>query len=241
MTKQTTTDRTDRVTVVLMVSGGTVRVSTRYRSIVQIDNGGGRSGTPDQEVEWLTPAPDGTTVEIPWPDENGPFLLTCHLALVDGRTLLVGLDVRSFSLAADGSAVPGPAGLVEVNHPALRSLRAGEIAETARARLAAELAAQSRSRRGTARDRQAAARRSEALTTPHRSRPTGFRPASSQLQKVADLYLDAVGAGGDSARRPSIYVHHALAEQGSDITLNTVRGQIHRARVKGLIPPAAHD
>jgi hypothetical protein len=215
-------------------------VSTGYRSIVQIDNGGGRSGTPDQEVEWLTPAPDGTTVEIGWPDENGPFLLTCHLALVDGRTLLVGLDVRSFRVTGD-QLVPGPAGLVEVNHPALRSLRAGEIAETARARLAAELAAQSRSRRGTARDREAAARRSEALTTPHRARSTGFRPASSQLQKVADLYLDAVAAGGDSARRPSIYVHHALADQGSDITLNTVRGQIHRARVKGLIPPAAHD
>jgi hypothetical protein len=30
-------------------------------------------------------------------------------------------------------------------------------------------------------------------------------------------------------------------EEGSDITLNTVRGQIHRARVKGLIPPAASD
>ena len=35
---------------------------------------------------------------------------------------------------------------------------------------------------------------------------------------------------------PSLYVHHALATEGSDITLNAVRGQIHRARQKGLIP-----
>jgi hypothetical protein len=212
-------------------------VFNRYRSIVQIDDGG-RSGTPDQEVEWLTPAPDGTSVELPWPDEHGPFLLTCHLALVDGRTLLVGLDVRSFRATRSGDVVPGPAGLVEVNHPALRSLRAGEIAEAARARLAAELASQAGSRRRSATQRDVAGQRLEALTTPHRPRPTGFRPASSQLQKVADLYLQAVAAGGDSARRPSIYVHHALAEEGSDITLNTVRGQIHRARAKGLIPQA---
>ncbi len=209
----------------------------RYRSIVQIDDGG-RSETPDQKVEWLTPAPDGTTIELPWPDENGPFLLACHLALVDGRTLLVGLDVRSFRVTDSSDVVPGPAGLVEVNHPALRSLRAGEIAEAARARLAAQLASQARSRGGPAAVREAAASQLEALTTPHRPRPTGFRPASSQLQKVADLYLQAVAAGGDSARRPSIYVHHALAEEGGGITLNTVRGQIHRARVKGLIPPA---
>jgi pantothenate synthetase len=126
--------------------------------------------------------------------------------------------------------------LAEVNHPVLRSLRAGEIAEAARVRLAAELAAQSRSRRGAAADRQEAARRYQALTTPSRPRPTGARPASTQLEKVAELFLAALAAGGDSARRPSVYVHQALAAQGSDISLNTVRGQIHRARVKGLIP-----
>lgn len=212
---------------------------SRYRSIVQIDDGG-RSGAPDQEVEWLTPAPDGTTVELPWPDENGPFTLTCHLALVDGRTLLVGLDVRSFHLAGD-QPVAGPAGLVEVNHPALRSLRAGEIAEAARAKLAAELAAQASSRKGSAADRAAAAARLDILTAPRASRPSGFRPASTQLEKVAEIYRQVIAAGGDHARRPSIYVHQALTEQGSDITLNTVRGQIHRARVKGLIPPAAGD
>jgi len=195
-----------------------------------------RSATPLQEVEWLTPAPDGTAVQLPWPDANGPFLLTCHLVHVDGRTQLVGLDIRSFALDASGTPVPGPAGLVEVNHPALRSLRAGEIAEAARARLAALVGAQS----GATWDeyvRAAASRTSEALTSPDRPRPTGFRPASAQLQRVADLFLQAIAAGGDSARKPSIYVHHALAEAGSDITLNAVRGQIHRARVKGLIPP----
>jgi hypothetical protein len=135
-------------------------------------------------------------------------------------------------------AEPGPGGFVEVNHPALRSLRAGEIAEAARAKLAAELAAQSRSRKGSAADRELAARRFQALTSPSAPNPSGARPASAQLEKVADLYKRAVASGGDLARKPSIYVHQALADEGSDITLNAVRGQIHRARSKGLISPA---
>lgn len=195
------------------------------------------SAPEPQEVEWLTPAPDGTAVQLPWPDEDGPFLLTCHLAHVDGRTQLVGLDVRSFSLDDDGTPVPGPAGLVEVNHPALRSLRAGEIAEAARARLAAILGAQSGPTSWDSYVRSAASRKFAALTSPDRPRPSGQRPASAQLQRVAELFLQAIAAGGESARKPSLYVHHALAEEGSDITLNAVRGQIHRARVKGLIPP----
>ena len=196
-----------------------------------------RSATPHQEVEWLTPAPDGTAVQLPWPDQDGPYLLTCHLAHIDGRTQLVGLDIRSFSTDADGKPTPGPAGLVEVNHPALRSLRAGEIAEAARARLAAVLGAQSGSDSWNEYVRGAASRKFQALTSPDKPRPTGFRPASAQLQRVAELYLQAIAAGGESARKPSIFVHHALAEEGSDITLNAVRGQIHRARTKGLIPP----
>jgi hypothetical protein len=187
-------------------------------------------------------------VVVPWPDENGPFLLTCHLARVNGRTTLVGLDIRSFteggSLApgdVDGEVsgpVPGPHGLTEVNHPVLRSLRGGEIAEAARARLAAQVASAAGAKGWDASVREAAARTFEVLTSPNRARPSGYRAASEQLQRVAELYLQAVAAGGDSARRPSIYVHHGLTEDGLDVSLNTVRGQIHRARVKGLIPPA---
>jgi len=192
-----------------------------------------------QEVEWLTPAPDGTQVVLAWPDENGPFFLTCHLARLGGRTMLVGLDVRTFTGGGEGSPPePGPQGLTEVNHPALRSLRAGEIAEAARVKLAAIVAAQSGSDSWDAAVREAAARTFDVLTAPNRSRPSGYRPASEQLQRVAELYLRAIAAGGDSARRPSIYVHHGLTEDGLDVSLNTVRGQIHRARVKGLIPPA---
>ena len=200
-----------------------------------------RPATPRQEVEWLTPAPGGSPVELAWPDPDGPFLLTCHLARVDGRTMLVGLDIRSFTTAptsADGARRPVGDALAEVNHPALRSLRAGEIAEAARAKLAALLATTSHSRSVDKAARQAAARTFETLTAPSRPRATGPRPASSQLERVAELFNQAVAAGGDSARRPSVYVHQALVEDGQDVTLNTVRGQIHRARVKGLIRSA---
>ncbi len=36
-----------------------------------------------QEIEWLTPAPDGSAVQLAWPQADGPFLLTCHLARVE--------------------------------------------------------------------------------------------------------------------------------------------------------------
>ncbi len=195
-----------------------------------------RPAPPPQEVEWLTPAPDGTPVVLPWPDADGPFELTCHLARIDGRTTLVGLDLRSFH-DHDAHPTPGPHGLLEVNHPVLRSLRAGEIAEAARARLAATLAATAGSTAWDHSIRDAATRTYQTLTTPDRPHPTGMRPASGQLQQVAELYLQAVAAGGDSARRPSIYVHQALTDQGQSVSLNTVRGQLHRARVKGLLPP----
>jgi hypothetical protein len=201
-----------------------------------------RAGAPStadsgsrKQVEWLTPTPAGTTVELPWPDADGPFLLTCHLAQIDGRTLLVGLDVRSFRQSGPGAAVPGPRGLVEVNHPALRSLRAGEIAEAARAKLAADLSTQSKSRRASAADRQKAARAYQALTSPAPANPTGQRPPSSQLEKVADLYNQAIATGGDHARRPAIHIYQALTANGAAISISAVRGQIHRARIKGLL------
>jgi hypothetical protein len=112
-----------------------------------------------------------------------------------------------------------------------------EIADAARGKLAAELSSESRSRRGSAADREKASRAYQALTSPASPNPTGHRPASAQLEKVADLYNRAVGAGADSARRPSIYIHKALTDEGSSISLTAVRGQIHRARVKGLIAP----
>ena len=62
-------------------------------------------------MEWLTPAPDGTPVVLRWPDEDGPFLLTCHLARVEGRTMLVGLDIRSFKPDdATGHGLPSQRG-----------------------------------------------------------------------------------------------------------------------------------
>jgi hypothetical protein len=214
--------------------------AARPDSVRRVPNHGRKRVTAEHEgVEWLTPAPDGTPVTLRWPDEKGPFLLTCHLARVEGRTMLVGLDIRSFEPDDEaGSAGGRHQGLAEVNHPVLRSLRAGEIAEAARARLAAILAQQAGSDRWDDAIREAAARTFQVLTAPDRSRPSGYRPASEQLQRVAQLYLEAIAAGGDSARRPSIYVHHALAEAGFDVSLNTVRGQIARARAKGLIPPS---
>jgi hypothetical protein len=127
--------------------------------------------------------------------------------------------------------------MAEVNHHALRSLRIADITETARARLAATLATARTSRTVDKATREHAARTYDTLTAPNRPRPLKDRiPPSSHLQRVADLFLEARAAGGDSARRPTIYVHQALNRDGVDVSLTAVRGQVHRARVKGLIP-----
>lgn len=171
-------------------------------------------------VEPLTPTPGRQDVVIPWPVEGGPWLLTVDLSRVDGRTTVTGLRI----------APADPADPAPVDHPMLRGLQAGRIAEAARARLVALLAGEA------ARGVPGAAAAVETLLAPPPPRPARPREAGARLQEVARLYLRAVGAGGDQARRPAVYVHGWLIDAGADVTLAAVRGQIHRARVKGLIP-----
>jgi hypothetical protein len=126
----------------------------------------------------------------------------------------------------------GARGLAEVNHPVLRSLRAGEIAEAARARLAAVLASHS-GETWDERVQAVAKRKFDSLTRPDRPRPTGFRPASAQLERVAELYLQAVAAGGDNGAGHDIHVTNPAAVLS---TIDTVWPDFRRSRARaGLI------
>jgi hypothetical protein len=173
---------------------------------------------PEQQVEWLTEQP----VTIPWPDEDGPFVLGAHLARVDGKVMLVGLSITSFTATAD-ERTPGPHGLREIDYAAVRSLKVSEIATAAKLLRALQ---QANPHQQASRDAvRGLLNRSE-------------EPApSAALERVAQLYAEALSRGGWDARRPAVYVHRRLVESGTDVTPGTVRGQIHRARSRGLIPP----
>ena len=172
--------------------------------------------TPEQQVEWLTDQP----VTIPWPEEGGPFILSAHLARVNGKVILAGLTISSFT-EQGGVRSPGPQGIQEIDYNAVRSLKVTQITDAARLMRAVSVATSDPAA-------QAAAR--EVLSK------SDERPPSAALQRVAELYAEALARGGWDARRPAVYVHQRLAEAGVDVTPGTVRGQIHRARQRGLIP-----
>lgn len=167
-------------------------------------------------MEWLTDEP----VSIPWPDEGGPFVIGAHLARVNGKVILAGLSISSFTDEA-GVRAPGPQGVREIDYAAIRSLKVTQIADAARLLRAVSTATADPAARAAVR---------ELL---HRNDEP---PPSPALQRVAELYAEALARGGWDARRPAVYVHKKLTESGADITPGTVRGQIHRARQKGLIP-----
>lgn len=198
-----------------------------------------------QEIDWLTPDQVSGEVRLPWPDEGGPFELTVHVARVDGRAIVVGLDIRSFRYvppSGDRLPVNRETGLVEVNHPALRSLRPGEIAEAARREIAVRAAMFLHGNSieyGTpeqdAQARRDYERRLAAVSEPGAARPPVRTGDTERLQMVASLYREALAAGGDAARRPARYVEEQLRATGQEVTSTQVRGQIYRARKAGLL------
>lgn len=188
-------------------------------------------------MEWLTPGPMGEEVTLRWPPDDGPFELRPHLAFVDGRTVIVGIDIRSFVQHDDGTRAPvnGEA-FSEVDAALLHSLRISEISDRSRIELAAFPNVFSFGR-GTDEMRDEYRRRTEMLTT--RGSVRKRRPAAGdqELSHVADLYRAALAAGGEPARKPAKYVHEHLAESGVDVTPVQVRKWIARARREGLLAP----
>ena len=57
-----------------------------------------RSGeeSREQHVEWLTPSPIDGMQPVFW-EQGSPWHVTPHWAQVDGKVMMVGLDIRSFT------------------------------------------------------------------------------------------------------------------------------------------------
>ncbi|MFJ1537726.1 hypothetical protein ACIODS_04210 [Micromonospora chalcea] len=191
----------------------------------------------EDPIEWLTPLPEGEDVTLLWPDQqDGPLVLTCHWAFIDGRAVMVGLDVRTFT-ETDGQRQPGPGGVREVRIDDLTGLSIREIRELSRAKLAGMAMTKAGATRRTA-ERAPYDQVVTALTTrgtPRRRRP----PAGDVLLRiVADRYREALALGGTPARRPAVYVTEQLREKGWEYDGPAVRKLIQRARQQGLLPAA---
>jgi hypothetical protein len=193
-----------------------------------------------RDVEWLTDS--GAGVVLPWPCPDGPWYLRLDLAKVDGRTQVVGLHIQSYVDGTDETGqplrAPGPQGLAEVTHAVIRQIKMGQIAESGRRLLAMSEAAEALM--GTS-DPQARERISQHLVELTNAGGTGKRrtPAGDELlSRIANLYREAVAAGGEPGRKPAKYVEDQLRQAGMEIGGPAVRKLVARARSRGLLTPA---
>jgi hypothetical protein len=175
---------------------------------------------------------------VRWPDEAGPWLVTAHWAKVDGRAVIVGLDVRSYvdhPTGADGSVMREPVSdqLAEVTQRVVRGLLISKIRDLTRADLIgrSESVLFSSDPEIVADHGDWAADRLDMLTAKGEPRKRR-RPATEDLLRhVAALYTEAVGQGDTM---PAKYVENRLRAAGELLpplsSRVLVRQWIRRAR-----------
>jgi hypothetical protein len=217
-----------------------------------------RPGQESREprVEWLTPNPfDG--MQPVFREQGSPWHVTPHWAEVNGKAMMVGLDIRSFTSPwvkdpddplDDGHEGPRePAdpslGFAELTQAVLRGVSISAVRSESAAYLAHALGAISAQvdaafGPGTALGVHTGEVASQ-LTQggrPRKRRP----PASGELlAQVAAYYNEAVALG---SRTPVKYAEDRLSAAGAPVSTRggrvQVRKWVQRARQKGLIPPA---
>jgi len=208
----------------------------------------------DQHVEWLTPNPmDG--IQPVFYEDGSPWHVTPHWAMVDGQTILVGLDIRSFvepwiqdpGHPDDGYQGPRQAvdpdhGLAEVTQRVLRGVSIAAVRRESAAHLAQAMGALAASLDAaypstTPLSRHAAEIASQLTQS---GTPRKRRPAASDdlLSQVGTYYNEAVAVG---SKTPVKYAEERLRAAGAPVSAHggrvQVRKWVQRARQKGLIPP----
>jgi len=191
-----------------------------------------------QGIEWLT---NGAGVVLGWPDPNGPWYVRLDLAKVDGRAQVVGLHIQSYVEGVDEHdqplRVPGPHGLAEVTHAVVRDIRMGQIAESGRRLLS--MAETAKALIGTSDPAVRERITQQLLELTNRGTPRKRRPPADDnvLAQIADLYQEAIAAGGVLGRKPAKYVEDKLRQAGLEIDGPAVRKLVARARSRGLLAP----
>ena len=167
---------------------------------------------------------DVDRASTPWPHPlRGPWSVTCHFAVVNGRRECVGIDVRSFKIDDDGAyrLLRRGSRLEVVTAALIRSLPVASLIRDLRrglsdvARHAANDPERSEEDRTTL-----LARSSELAKSPRRVHD------DDHFARVADIYRDAWSAGDSPTK--------AVAEQ-MGTTRSAAAKWVSRARQLGLL------
>lgn len=207
-------------------------------------------------MEWLTPTPfDGR--QPVYYEEGSPWHITPHWAEVDGKVMMVGLDIRSFTVpwvldpddpfGEEHEGLREPAvpslGFAEVTQAVLRGVPISAVRSESAGYLAKALGTVSAQvnaafGRATALGVHAGDVASQLTRggSPRKRRP----PADGGLlAQVALYYNEAVSLG---SKTPVKYAEDRLRAAGVSVSARggrvQVRKWVQRARQKGLIPPA---
>jgi hypothetical protein len=185
-------------------------------------------------------------------EDGSPWQITPHWALVDGRAVIVGLDIRSFveieydpedpdSLSGQRVPVDPVIGLAEVTQQVLRSVSISHLRQESAAHVAEGLRAFSSSLTALAPPSvlsDFASDAAETLTASGQPRKRRSPASDALLTRVAEIYKAAVESG---SKAPAAAVEDLLRAEGISISTKGGRGQvrkwIQRARQKGLLPP----
>ncbi len=181
-------------------------------------------------------------------DDESPWLVIPHWAFVDGRAMLVGIDIRCFveEYTRDGEPLPlRPVTdqLVELTQQVLRGVSLSAVRRESQAYLAGKFASFADladtgpdSHRGAADYARAVA---VALTAKGQPRKRRTPVHDDLLVRVAQLYTTALAAGSAT---PARYVEEHLRREGVEVSTrgggDQVRKWIQRARQRGLLPAA---
>ena len=217
---------------------------------------GTQPGQPSREpdVEWLTPSPFTGKQPTFW-EPGSPWHITPHWALVDGKAIMVGLDIRSFTEpwvedptdpdgGHEGPREPADPslGLAELTQKVLRGVSISVVRNESAAYLADALGTVSTQVDAAfGPGKPLAVRTAEvASQLTQGGSPRKRRPAAGDdlLSRVAAFYNEAVAVG---SRTPVRYAEDRLRAVGAPVSDRggrvQVRKWVQRARQKGLIPP----
>lgn len=192
----------------------------------------------------MTADAPGIAGSVRWPDEDGPWSITAHWAKIDGRLVIVGLDLRSFhdeDLGAGTTArLPISDQLAEVTQRVLRGIPISSIRDRIRQQLVhkseATMFAAARDEDLAEHGEWAADRLTE-LTAKGEPRQRRQPAGEDLLRQVAKLYEQALAQGD---KMPAKFVEESLRAAGEP-RLSTkggrvlVRQWIRRARERGYL------
>ncbi len=222
-------------------------MSCAYAHILPYKHGrllAARRAHPSRRIEWLTPFPyDGVQPVYVASDDDSPWHVIPHWALVDSRAMLVGIDIRCFVEEDDEDGNPQPrrpvgAELIDLTQQVLRGISLSAVREESRAHVAGRFAGLAEA---CAPSRLADHVGEVATALTAKGNPRKRRAAANDalLTRVAELYRAALASGSAT---PVRYVEEQVRREGADISTrggrDQVRKWVQRARQRGLLPPA---